>query len=359
VAKSLQQVLGYVEISGRIQATASGIPQPLPPAFLKPTRGVIGNKARYTRYTGERRVAKLNKYGAPARRTNLRDVGEVDVRLLHSFDEQPMDAATMKYLRSPVSYEFDQGEQEVARQDREFAMKQVNLRVAATLQVLRVGKIYWDADGNLLPSSSGAVETHDFQLAANNKDQLNGIIAQSWALTSTDIPLHLRNLKKRARRLTGLPLRYAIYGENIPTYLSQNDYVLDYLARNPDMNQRWLASAEIPDGLFGFTWVPAYEAFYEDDAGTNQDLWSGDAVVFTPEVDETWWEFLEGTFPVPTTLNVQADAEAAIKSFKDVRGMFGYATVGYNPPSITTYRGDTFLPTLKVPDAVFSADVTP
>lgn len=359
---SLQEVLGYVTISKAIQATVSGIPQPLPPAFFKSNTKALDGKGRYLRYTGERRTARLAKRGSPAHNADLRPVGEVDFKCLHLFESQPLDPFVLRYLRSPNSYEHDAAMQEVKRQVREFAVKFNNTRIAAVLQALRTGLLYWDTDGNLLPTSSGAVETHSFQMNANNQNQLNSIITASWALNTTDIPLQLRNLKKRARRLTGYPLKYAFYGENIPSYFTLNDYVVDYLARNPAMNERYLNSAhgEIPSGLFGLEWIPAYEAFFEDSAGTNQDLWSGDTVVFTPEVSDEWWDIAEGDFPVPASIgNVYSDGAAANASFKQAWGMGGYGTVGHNPPTVTGFYFDNFHPLLKNPDVVFQADVTP
>ena len=359
MAKSIQQVLGYVPLSKAIQQTTSGIPQPFPPAFMKSNDKTLGNKGSYVQYTGERRVARINKYGAPPKKADLRPVAEKDIRLIASSEEQSMDPNVFRLLRSADSYEFDRGLQEVKRQVSEFATKFQNLRTAAVAHVLRRGQLDYDSDGNLLPNSSGSAETHSFQMNANNQNQLNGIITASWALASTDIPLQLRNLKKRAARLTGYPLKYALYGENIPSYLTQNDYVLDYLSRNDRMRNAWLENAEIPDGLFGFTWVPVYEAFYEDSSGTNQDLWAGDAIVFTPEVNDQWWDVMEGSTPVPTTINVVSDADAAMRSFKDAYGMYGYGYVELKPVSVTGVYGDCFVPCLKNPDVIYSADVTP
>lgn len=357
---SLQEVLGYLTISKAIQETTSGIPQPLPPGFFKSNTKALDGKGTYVRYTGERRTAKLAQRGSPARRADLKRVGESPFKCLHLYEEQSLDPFVLRYLRSANAWEHDAGYEEIKRQVREFAMKFYNTRVASVLQVLRNGVLYWDIDGNLLPSSSTAVHTHSFQMNANNQNQLNSIITASWATTTTDIPLQLRNLKKRARRLTGYPIKFAIYGENIPSYFSQNEYVIDYLARNPKMQTQYLETAEIPDGLFGLTWIPAYEAFYEDSAGTNQDIWGGDVVVFTPEISEEWWDIAEGDFPVPTDIGrVYTDGAAANASLKQVWGAGGYGIVGYNPPTVTGFYFDNFLPLLKNADAIYSADVTP
>lgn len=358
MSKSLQDILSYVTLTEAVQATTRGTPKPLPDAFYKSHEKVIADRARYVRYTGERRTSPLNKYGSPARMLDLRNVGEVDVKLMHTFNEQRLDPFVFMALRQAASYEHDKAMEQVKRQIAEAATRNDNLRTAVGMQVLKNGVLYWDTDGNLLPSSSGAAETHSFNMSANNQNQLNGIISASWALNSTDIPLQLRNLKKQALRTTGYPLKYALYGENIPSYLTQNDYVLDYLARSPQ-KESWLKDNEIPAGLFGLEWVPAYQGFYEDANGTNQDLWGADTIVFTPEPETFWWDVYEGSFPVPTTINIQSDGQAAMNSMKFVHGMGAYGLVVPNPPVVSTFWFDTFQSVLKVPDCIYQADVTP
>lgn len=358
MALSLQQVLGYVTLTGAVKATTSGIPQPLPEAFFKATKNVIGNKGRYTRVTGERRTAPFNTYGSPAGKMDLRDVGEVDIKLLHIFGNQTLSPLVLKQLRSKNEYELDMGLDEVKRQVFENKKRFQNSRIATTLQTLHKGTLYFDKNFNLLPSSAGAFETVTFNMNANNQNQLNGVIANTWVSNATDIPGQLRNLRKRAARLTGFPLKYAFYGENIPSYLVTNNFVLDYLARNPTMQAKYLDTASIPDGLFGFTWIPVYEAFYEDQNGVNQDLWGPDDITFTPEVDENWWEFLEGSFEVPTSIgNVYADGEAAMRSTATVYGQGGYGVVTHNPPTVESYFFDTYIGAIRVPDAVYQGVV--
>lgn len=358
MAKSLQQILGYVTLTGTIQATTRGIPNPFPEAFMTKTQDVVGNKGKYTRFTGQRKTARLNKYGGPAYRRNLMPVGEVDVKLFHLYEKITLDPLLMKALRSYDSYEQDRGIQEVGRHVAEFGALFQNANIATTAQVLNSGILYWDADGNLLPSSSGSAESHSFNMSANNQNQLNGIITASWALPTTDIPLQLRNLKKRAAQLTGYPLKYAFYGENIPTYLTQNDYVIDYLSRNPSVNVEFLQAAELGE-LFGLTWVPVYTSFFEDSADTNQAIWGADEITFTPEVSADWWEVLEGSYEVPKTIDIVTSAESAMSSMDTVYGMFSYGKAEHDPPGVSVFMGDTRLPVLKVPDAIYQADVTP
>ena len=50
-------------------------------------------------------------------------------------------------------------------------------------------------------------------------------------------------------------------------------------------------------------------------------------------------------------------AEDLAKSIKNVAGMFAYAYVTKDPMGIKEVAGDTFLPLIKVPAAVFQATV--
>lgn len=360
MAKTVEQILGYVYLTGLIQAVKTGIPDVLPKQFQTVKKTTIGDAGRYTQVSGTRATARQAMYGSAAVKRALKGISSKDVKLLHSFEQIEMNPLILQWLREYDNYNLQQmGMQEVDRQQSEFRAYFDNLRLAAVLSMLANGKIWFDANGNLLPSSSSAQVTIDYGVSANNQSQLNGIITASWALANTDIPLQLRNLKKRSLQQTGYELKYLYYGTNIPSYLTTNNYVIDYLARNPVMQTKYLETAEIPDGLFGFTWVPVYKSFFEDSAGTNQEFFGADALIATPEIDQSVYELMEGTYMVPSTFNATSDMASALGTLKQVVGMFSYAVPIHNPPTAQMFMGDTFLPVWKVPDAIYQADVTP
>jgi hypothetical protein len=331
----------------------------LPEQFWTITQNVIGDAGRYTVVKGTRRVARLAMYGSPSVKRALAGIEIKDVRLMHTFEHIDLDPLILDRLRGYTSYENDMGKEELDRQVAQFRAHFDNLRVATVTQMLAAGLIYFDGEGNLLPSSSGAVTTIDFQIPANNKNQLNGIIAASWATATTNIPAQINALKTRSLQDTGYPLEIAFYGKNILTYLTQNDYVVDYLSRNPTFAEKFISQNEIPQGLFGLRWIPVYHSFYEDANGTNREIFGADTVTFTPAIDATVYEMLQGSYRVPTTFAVASDARAAVNNFKLVNGMFSYAAPQIDPPSVRLYAGDTFLPVWKVPGALFIADTTP
>lgn len=366
MSKSLEQILGYVALTGTIQATKTGIPNPLPPAFSANPRPTIGDSGRYTQVTGTRTTARQAMYGAPARNTALKDVADKDVKLIHSIESIEINVRIMNMLRNYTNYDLQkQGEDEVTRQAQEFRQRFLNHRLAAMQMVLNRGIIYYDSEGNLLPSSSGNSFGVDFGMSANNTGQgleidgTTALISASWATNTTDIAGDIQRIRKTALRRTGYPLRYAFYGTKVPGNFAKNTTIQAFFARNTAKNQYWLDTNQLPE-MFGLIWVPAFESFYEDQNGSFQDIWGPDDVVFTPEPESSWWEILEGTYPVPTTLNILNDAIAANNAFENIQGMGGFAVPAINPPAafMATYF-DTFLPVLKVPNAIFPLDTTP
>ncbi len=352
---SLQELLGYVSLTGTIEQVRDGIPNPLPPKLFQQTGKTIGDTGRYTVTFGQRQTARLSQYGAPAVRRAMKNMSIKDVKLLHSIEEQAVDPIALQQLRQFDNYDVQRmGMQVVKKQLKYFTQAFMNLRIATTGLVLANGTLWFDASGNLLPSSSGSVETVSFQMAANNQNQLNGIIATRWDNVTADIPAQLRALKLQAMETTGYPLKLAFYGKNIPSQLSQNDFVHDFLSReNKTMDKEYLDTGEIPQGLFGFEWIPVYDMFWEDSTNTNQVIFGNNAITFTPEITEEWWGFLEGSYLVPTTINIVSDAVAALDSLKQIYGMAGYGQVTLSPVGVKTTYLDTFIPVLTNPDAVF------
>lgn len=364
MAKTLEQVLGSVNLLGLIQGVTQGIPNPLPDAFMTVSKQVLGRTGRYVRVQGQRQTARMVAYGSPAVRRQQKGIDEIDVMLLHSFEEQMIDVLTLQRLRQYDSYEVQNlGEQEVARHAANFAQLFRNLRIATAQQMLATGVVYYDSDGNLLHSSSGAAVTVSAQMPAGNQTQLNmlgagSIISASWATATTDIPLQLRNLKSAALKLTGYPLALAIYGKNIPTYMTNNDYVMDYLSRNYPKATPYLALNELPD-LFGFQWIPAYASFFEDYSSTNRDIVGDDTVIFCPVPSIEWWQVIEGSYQVPNSIDIRPEQFGIASAFRTVFGPFGYSLPAASPPTYISYYGDTFIAIPTVPSALCQADVTP
>src|SRR5205823_2759578 len=152
-----------------------------------------------------------------------------------------------------------------------------------------------------------------------------------------------------ARKLTGYPLAHAFYGQNVLDYLLANNKAKELMKFNPAANARTLAG-DVPSNLFGLNWHPAYEAFFEDDSGTAQDLVGGDQVLFTPEPSMDWLDWLEGTYPVPTSGGaITPDTVSAAGNVSLATGTFSYAQVTSHPAPVNDDRDASSLPVLPDP----------
>lgn len=358
---ALEQILGYQYLTGTIQTVKTGVPNPLPPEFFNVTNKTVGKSGRYTQLTGVRDTSRRVEYGSPALRRSLKEVGQKDVTLIHTFEEMMIDPLVFQTLRGYNSYQPQQnGIDEIDRQSKEFKQRFDNLRIVTVAQMLATGKVYFNTDGQLLHSSSGAVVTIDCGMNATTNQgagqDMSGtaLRSASWATGSTNIPGDVRRIIMTSVQRTGYPVNVCIYGLSVPDYIANNDEAQQYLARHPRMRDAYLDSGELPSGLFGIEkWIPAWKMFFADKDGTIRQIWDEDLAVFCPDVNTDWWDFMEGTYQVPTTLGILGDMMAAANSFQQVQGQFRYAVPCHNPPTYTTYQGDTFLGVIKNPDAVY------
>ncbi|MGD0078742.1 MAG: major capsid protein [Sedimentisphaerales bacterium] len=361
MSTTLDVVLGTRNLIGVIEAIkpGSGASDLLPTAFLVPTKTIEGNSGDYDKVDGNRETARLIQYGSPSRARNLQGVSKIGVKLLHSFEHVNLDPSVLVNLKDPNDFRQDIGQREVSRQLLAFKSYFTNLRAGAVFSALSTGKIYFDINGNLLPSASNAYTTVDFGIPAGNKDQLDAlgtgsIISAKWSTASTDISAQVENIKTAAMALTGYPIRHAFYGKSILGYFATNSGLKDCLTQNQDFSKS-VGKGSIPDGLLGLSWHPMSEA-YSQLASGGKFWWPDDAVVFTPEPSSDWWEVLEGTTPIPSNLNV-VGADNAWGAVQLAKGIFSYAQIQNDPCLIRLFAGDTFISLLKVPKAVFIADV--
>ena len=372
--ESLFDVLGAPQLCGMIQGAATGIPNVFPgdpiakTGFFTLDKTVERDSGTYTRVYGTRTTAKLAAYGSPSSTRNLRNVESIPVVLMHTVESVSLPMFNFRGLirkdadASNLQID-DQGIQEITRQVKEFRKNFDNLRVATLTELLASGQIFFDGLGNLLPNSTGAVTIASAQIPASNQGQLNAlgagnILDTSWSNPAADIDRQIQSLRQAAVRLTGYPLKYAFYGKNVPKYLTDNSKISSYLIHNSAAETAFIGAADVPNPLFGLTWLPAYEAFFEDANGNLQGLFGDDQVVFTPEPDREWMGWLEGKYDVPKSVGmVESDAVGQLASTQVVSGMFAYAIITADPLTIKMVAGDTFLPVIKVPKAVFQATV--
>lgn len=363
---ALTDILGWRNISTAVQKVETGVPDRLPPAFNTTKENVLGDRTTYVTFYGERRTARRSEYGAPSRARTLRPLGEQSVTLLHFPEHMKLRQELMVRLRNPNDLLAQQMAQtEIARHGADFKQTFDNTRIISQVSMLANGKLWFDAGGNILGTSSGAATIIDYLVPAANLNQLSGMISASWATSSTPIIQNVENVRIQMKKNTGRDLKHAFYGKNIANYLYTNDTLAKYWQFNSTLyGQLQSNPGVIPNGTFGLEWHRMGDTFFasNNDVGSDETLvsmWDGDKITFSPEIDRNSYTLYEGSICVPKKYGISADSAAATGDFELVYGIGGYAVPEVDPVGIKEVYFDTMLPHWKNPLDLFIADVTP
>jgi hypothetical protein len=361
---ALAEVFQHVPLTEMVTRVMGGVPKVLPEGFYNLTRDIPGDRYRRTTFRGTRQLARVSRYGSPPRNTKRVAHGMQDMVMLHQIEQVQASSELLQLIRKWDSYEAQHLARDLLQQDAiEFGSRGENLRTAAIHASLAYGKLWFDSEGNLLTSSSGADLEIDYRVPSTNTGQVNpgggAIISASWATSTTNIVTQVLNLKTYAVQKTGYPLKYAFMGKNVPGYLATNDSFKDYLARNPVANQRYIDTGTIPDGTLGLTWVPVQDAFHADSSDAIVEQFPADQVTFYPDINRQTYEFAQGGYPVPKSFAVAASLEEIAEMMEYVHGVFKYAYMMPGHMQINMAQGDTFLPDHKIPESIFLVDTTP
>jgi hypothetical protein len=361
---ALAEVFQYVPLTEMVTRVMGGIPKVLPEGFYALTRDIPGDRYRRTTFRGTRQLALVSRYGSPPRNTRRVSHGMQDLVMLHQIEQVQASSELLQLVRKWDTYEAQQLARDLLQQDAiEFGARGENLRTAAIQAGLAFGKLWFDAEGNLLTSSGSADLEIDYRIPASNTGQVNpgggNIIDASWAVETTNIPRHVLNIKTAIRQKCGRELKYAFMGKNVPGYLATNASFREYLARNPVANQKYIDTGTVPDGTLGLTWVPVQDAFFADANDAVTELFPADQVTFFPEIGRDTYELAQGGYPVPKSFAVASSLEEIAEMMEYVYGPFKYAYMMPGHMQINMAQGDTFLPDFKIPESIVLADTTP
>lgn len=361
MSRTLSEILGGESMTAVMSSIEGGVPNVLPGSFMKVTRRVLGNTASYLRSDASRQAAFTSQYGAPARVIANEPLHELSVALAHVFEQKNHNPLLLQQLSGDAGEQQQAlAMQEIDRQTAEFKRRCINARLAAIHSALANGTIWLDGEGRIQTTAIGAAVTVDFGVPQTNTGDGDGRIAASWATNTTTIIDHIAAIKTAQVQAGKPPLKYAFYGRNIAGYLAGNEQASELLNRTDSLASQYYYTGDVPDGFAGLTWRPAYMAFALDAANDAQPWFGEDALVLTPEPSPEWWQIFEGSYLAPRGLgNVSDDANAAASDVTLVYGMFSYATLSHNPVTVTQFAGDTFLPVIGDPEAVWILDVTP
>lgn len=367
---SVESLLGWRHLTNTVNVVKSGIPQVVPSQFFSIKETVPADKARYVETLGQRKLARKVPYGSPGKQAGKLSLNQRDVNLMAFGEVMPFDNELFTIFRKWDEYAPQQkfAMNQLEYQGEGFRALFDNARYATLHSFLAFGACYFDTDGNLLDSSSGADLTVTQDIPAVNTgtvtdvDGSTQIVTASWATATTNIVEQIRNLKALALKRTGEPLKYAFYGKNIAGYVAKNDFAKSYwpFAKNGEYALQIQHAGKVPEGFMELEWIPMQDAFYVKSDDSYATPFPADQITFFPEINRDTYTLFEGTTMVPSQYGVYGDAKSALNSLKEVTGMgrFAYVEIG-GATKIMDVAFDLHLSRFKKPSSVFILDSTP
>lgn len=250
------------------------------------------------------------------------------------------------------------GENYIMRQKRFMAQRVANMIEFQTAAMMR-GSYTFDQEGDELRQGfSGGQETIDFQIPANNKNQLNGIIGVTWGTASTDIPTDYMQVNQACNDLTGLGIEHAVMNSDVFGYHINNDKIK---AQAGTSNTPFETYTRSGPGRFSVTFraIPWLQVHIVD---YSLSIWDGsaqtdptrllgtDQVCMFPTPGPEWCQYLNGG-------EVVTEGPGGSRTFR--HGHYAYGYVSWDPSGWNLCHVHNGIPALYIPGAIFNADVTP
>lgn len=347
------QLFGTNLLSTQITNPSGGLQAGFPTGFLSVTKPVNGNVTSWTVVGDTRDTGTITAYGNPATRRNLQAKSLGKAVLMHTSDQIAIGQEVLNEILTPSGVNDDRGEMEIARQTSQTALHILNSRVASIVSMLAGTGVYVSDKGQIVDSTySGAVQHVDFGIPAANTGNLGGIITAKWDIAATAIATQFENIQ-RQRIINGTPpLRYCGYGPGVMDALLNNTIVAKMLTAN---NVRVDTSTQVIEGLFGMIWYPLTGNFLKSTAAGAFVNPFAKKVVMHPQPTRDWYEMQEGSYVLAGsgTAAFENNASEIAKSLVKVQGAYSIAKWETNPMSIVQTYGDTWLPVMYQPSAIY------
>lgn len=362
---NIRELFAFRNISKAIEDIKSGVPDTAPAQMETLSENVVGHETTFTVFEGTRQIVNRIEAYAPHQRVTQNSFGTQPI-IIPSFGTfTEVNQELMMRLRAPDANTADRKSAMsfITRRVKEQKQHFDNNKIVMKIQLLSKGAFWYDANGKLLQSSSGAVDAIDFAVPAGNKGQAGGIITTSWADPTANIFDNIERLKKKAIQDTGFALEHAYYGTSLASWIYANTSFKHYFQFDPLMYGQFRKDPSvIPDGFLDLKWHKMGHSFYEDINKTKVQLWADDQLTLTPEWSSDWYTQFIGSKLVPTEQGFSPSTEINESNSEWASGMYGYSITGGADQGGLWQRlflGDSRCPCLKNGKVVFQLDVAP
>lgn len=313
-----------------------------------------GRRGSWDVFNSSRAVPDGRIPGAPAGTIAANPVGRVTFTFPRSANKLPLPLEELHNLRpigGPVANLDVAGQNYIAEQERIMAQQMTNLREFQISAMLRGSYTYTQTGDSLIHAYSGGAVTVNYQLAANNTGNLNGIISTLWSNAGAKIVDQLFAINAQMEQNAGRGLKHVWCNSVVWGYVVNNTQVI---------NEAGSASKPFDridsDGDNGFTaqlraapWIDWHITdgglnLNVNGTGTFTKLFPNDHASFLPEPSPDIFSFYEGSEPI-----VEWVGRPPVERF----GEYYWAKPVDDPAGYELHNVFNGIPALKIPDAVF------
>jgi len=339
----------------------ANVPRVLPDPFYAagPTKP-FDDKVQYPSVTWNRNGIPVIARNSPPRAISLGNAQWNFATVFNMKEEMEIPPDFIASLFSNYGTIADNARMELNRRMIQFNQRADLTRTGMVHSLFANGKIWIGSDGQVLASSSGAVITMDPGIPTGNKFTKDGAASTynigDWSSTSTDIGGNLRTLQNANVQANGYLINTLVYGTSIPGYLAANTTLNGYFQRNQLFRDTLVTTNDIPNGFLGMNWIPARLAYSVSAAGTATATFASNFLAAMPQLDNGWYEFVEGGTLVPngvaggTEVHPNTTIEALLNLNRVVNGKYAYGVYkSYPVVGTSMVQGDCAGPVLKVP----------
>ena len=346
MADSVQTMLTWKEMTASYRAAPTQVGTPFLDRFFTNVSGTSGDEVVIPVLTRNNRPMPGNTRGSAPRRHAGPGLSKKQFALFNSFNEYQVAANALRFLRSPDPGIQRLGKEVVDATISESGERQKLFRDVVIGQIMTYGKVYLDANGEVLvptvDATTGVITapsgyvvvadygTDDTQRGRCDQDTTGGtdyVFSGAWDTASTNWFNELMkardiSLKNGAAPPDTVHLHMLRKGAMIASDLFQT-----WAIQNNQRNDEILASAKF-ENVRGFNLF--HEGYWTDKDGTQRPVIPVRQAIIVPSSND-WLECKEGEQDVPTDIGIKDTLEAALNTLKAVQGMFAYAQIQVNP----------------------------
>lgn len=322
------------------------------------TVDIGGREFNYDTFNVTRKIGSPRHPGQASATTDPQPTGTVRGTFPRAAETVLLEDEQIHNLRrsgGPLSELDSRGEQYITKQEQFLAQKAANIIEFQTAAMFRGSYTHEEDGDDLFHDFTGTGVTIDFQLPANNQNQLNGIIDASWATAGTDIPDQLHQINEKSQELTGMPITNMVMNRTAWGFLINNTKVINQGGSSNVVFEtlRRDITGSFTAVLRAIPWLKIHIIGHGLEVGTSETytkLIADDQVTFFPDPDPSWVYYANGS-------EIVTEGPNGVRAER--MGIYPYAYPTHDPSGFNLTYVQNGVPNLIVPEAIFNADVTP